>query len=60
MPRIPEVELERLKREVRLVRLVQSQGYKLQKAGRDWVMRCIFYQEDTPSLSISERKNLYH
>ncbi len=60
MPRIPDSELERLKKEVSLVRLIESQGHKLQKAGRDWVMRCVFHEEDTPSLSISESKNLYH
>jgi len=60
MPRIPERELERLKKEVSLVRLVESQGHTLQKRGTDWVMRCIFHEEDTPSLSISESKNLFH
>jgi DNA primase len=43
-----------------LVRLIESQGHKLTKRGKDWVMRCVFHEEDTPSLSISESKNLYH
>lgn len=60
MARIPEAELERLKREVSLVRLVQSQGHPLQKRGKDWVMRCVFHEESTASLSISPEKNLYH
>ena len=60
MPRIPESELERLKKEVSLARLIESQGHKLQKRGKDWVMRCVFHEEATPSLSISESKNLYH
>jgi DNA primase len=60
MPRIPETELERLKREVSLVRLIESQGHELKKRGRDWVMRCVFHEEDTPSLSVSEAKNVYH
>jgi DNA primase len=60
MPRIPEAELERLKREVSLVRLIESQGHELKKRGRDWVMRCVFHEEDTPSLSVSEAKNVYH
>lgn len=38
MARIPEAELERLKREVSLVRLIQSQGHELKKRGKDWVM----------------------
>ncbi|VVP60977.1 CHC2 zinc finger domain-containing protein [Pseudomonas fluorescens] len=60
MARIPEAELERLKREVSLVRLIQSQGHQLQKRGKDWVMGCVFHDESTPSLSVSDEKNLYH
>jgi DNA primase len=60
MPRIPQEELERLKREVSLVRLIESQGHELKKRGRDWVMRCVFHEEDTPSLSVSEAKNVWH
>ncbi|MFX1766173.1 CHC2 zinc finger domain-containing protein [Paraburkholderia sp. A1RI-2L] len=60
MPRIPHDELERLKREVSLVRLIESQGHELKKRGRDWVMRCVFHEEDTPSLSVSEAKNVWH
>ncbi|AGZ35130.1 hypothetical protein C4Q28_15065 [Pseudomonas sp. SWI6] len=50
MARIPEAELERLKREVSLVRLIQSQGHELKKRGKDWV-HCVFHDESTPSLS---------
>ncbi|PWK27267.1 CHC2 zinc finger domain-containing protein [Pseudomonas sp. OV226] len=60
MARIPEAELERLKREVSLVRLIQSQGHQLQKRGKDWVMCCVFHDESTASLSVSDEKNLYH
>lgn len=60
MPRIPDAELERLKREVSLLRLIESQGHELKKRGKDWVMRCVFHAEDTPSLSVSEAKNVYH
>ena len=60
MPRIPDAELERLKREVSLLRLIESQGHELKKRGKDWVMRCVFHGEDTPSLSVSEAKNVYH
>ena len=60
MARISEAGLERLKREVPLVRLIQSQGHELKKRGKDWVMHCVFHDESTPSLSVSEEKNLYH
>ncbi|HCD7570143.1 TPA: hypothetical protein ND479_006162, partial [Pseudomonas aeruginosa] len=51
MARIPDAELARLKREVSLVRLVQSQGHELTKRGKDFVMRCVFHDESTASLS---------
>jgi len=60
MARIPEAELERLKNEVSLVRLIESQGHKLQKRGKDWVMRCLFHDDSTASLVVTESKNLYH
>jgi DNA primase catalytic core len=60
MPRIPEAELERLKREVSLVRLIESQGHRLDKRGKDWALRCVFHEEDTASLVVSPVKNLYH
>ena len=43
MPRIPADELERLKCEVSLLRLIESQGHELKKRGKDWVMRCVFH-----------------
>jgi DNA primase catalytic core len=60
MPRIADEELDRLKREVSLKRLMESQGYTLVKRGKDWAMRCVFHEEETASLVVSETKNLYH
>ncbi len=60
MPRIPDSELERLKTEVSLLRLIQSQGHVLAKRGRDWAMRCIFHEDATASLVVTEVRNLYH
>lgn len=62
MPTIPiaKDELERLKREVSLRRLVESQGHALTRRGKDWVMRCPFHDDATPSLVVTESKNLYH
>ncbi|WP_374098986.1 CHC2 zinc finger domain-containing protein [Pseudomonas aeruginosa] len=60
MARIPEAELERIKSEVSLVRLVQSQGHTLTRRGRDFVLCCVFHEEKTGSLVISPAKNLYH
>jgi len=60
MPRIPDTELERLKKVVSLLRLIESQGYKVEKRGKDWAMRCVFHEEETASLIVSPEKNLYH
>ncbi|MDM5182049.1 CHC2 zinc finger domain-containing protein [Massilia sp. DJPM01] len=60
MARIPEADIERLKNEVSLVRLIESQGHTLTKRGRDWVMRCVFHEDATASLVVTESKNLYH
>jgi DNA primase len=60
MARFTEAELERLKAEVSLLRLVQSQGYAPVRQGKDWLMRCPFHDDKTPSLVISEHNNLWH
>lgn len=59
MPRIAEREIDRLKAEVSLIRLVESSGVKLQKRGADMVGCCPFHEDDTPSLSVSAAKNLF-
>lgn len=62
MPTNPNAkeELERLKAEVSLVRLIESQGHDLTRRGKDWVLRCPFHEDGTPSLVVTEAKNLYH
>lgn len=60
MPRIPQRELDELKRTVSLATLAESQGHQLRKQGRDRVLLCPFHQEKTPSCVISPEKNLYH
>ena len=60
MARIPESELDRLKREVALVRLVESSGIELKKYGKDYLGLCPFHDDKEPSLVISPDKNLWH
>lgn len=60
MPRIADHEVERLKAEVSLVRLVESSGVKLTKRGADMVGCCPFHADDTPSLVVSVAKNLFN
>jgi len=60
MARIPNNELDRLKYEVALVRLVESSGVELKKHGKDYHGLCPFHHDKTPSLVISPEKNLWH
>lgn len=60
MARIPDDQIEKLKQDVSLLRLIQSQGHQPKKQGKDWVMRCPFHDDKTPSLVISEGTNLWH
>jgi DNA primase len=60
MARIPESELEQLKLQVSMVRLVEAAGIGLKPHGRDLVGRCPFHDDKTPSLVISPKSNLWH
>jgi DNA primase len=60
MARIPEEEVERLKREVSLERLAESAGVELERHGADLIGRCPFHEDKTPSLVITPSKNLWH
>jgi DNA primase len=60
MARVPEAELERLKNEVSVQRLVKASGVELKKAGKDWLGRCPFHDDGEASLVVSPGKNLWH
>lgn len=60
MARIPEGEIERLKQDVSLVRLIEARGIALTRQGKDYAGRCPFHDDATPSLIVSPSKNLYH
>lgn len=60
MARIPEAEIERLKSQVSLARLVEAKGIALARHGADLVGRCPFHEDRTPSLVVSPKKNLWH
>lgn len=60
MPRIPDSELDRLKTQVSLVRLIEARGIALVKQGKDLAGRCPFHADATPSLVVSPAKNLFH
>ena len=60
MARIPDEEIERLKTEVSLERLVEASGVVLRAHGADRLGLCPFHDDHDPSLVISPRKNLWH
>ncbi len=60
MARIPEEEIERLKREVSLEDLVRARGVDLVRRGADLVGCCPFHEDREPSLVVTPSKNLWH
>jgi len=61
MPRIPENELQRLKREVSLIVLCRDYGIELKQIGPDNLMgRCPFHEDKTPSFGVTHSKNLWN
>ena len=61
MPRIPDAEIDRLKRETDLAALVRSRGVELHKHGsKDFAGKCPFHQDDQPSFIVSPEKGLFH
>ncbi|CAG7856536.1 hypothetical protein MCAMS1_01058 [biofilm metagenome] len=60
MARIPENELQRLKGEVSVERLVEASGIALKKSGKGLLGNCPFHDDDEPSLVVTPAKNLWH
>ncbi len=60
MARIPDHEVERLKQEISIQRLVEAQSIVLKPHGQDLIGHCPFHDDKTPSLVISPPKNLWH
>jgi DNA primase len=58
--RIPDEDIERLKEEVSLERLVTAAGVELARHGADLVGLCPFHDDHQPSLVVSPKKNLWH
>lgn len=61
MPRIPESEIERIKKETDLAALVRSRGIELKKHGeRNLIGRCPFHDDNDPSFVVTPAKGLFH
>ena len=60
MARIPEPELERLKADISVERLVEASGIALRNSGKDRLGVCPFHEDGEPSLVVTPSKNLFH
>ena len=60
MARIPDEQIERLKKEISVERLVTSFGVELKRHGAELIGRCPFHNDKTPSLVVSPKTNLWH
>ncbi len=60
MARIPENEIERLKNEISVERLIETAGIALAKSGKDKIGTCPFHADESPSLVVTSAKNLWH
>jgi DNA primase catalytic core len=60
MARIPDEEIDRLKREISVQRLVEARGIELKRHGKNLVGRCPFHDDRTPSLIVTPENNTWH
>ena len=60
MTRLSDNDVNKLKSNVSLLRLAESQGHELKREGNDYVMCCPFHEEKTASMKITPEKNLFH
>lgn len=61
MPRIPDAEIDRIKRETDLAALVRSRGVDLKPHGTgNLVGTCPFHEDKEPSFIVTPAKGLYH
>ena len=59
MARIPESDIERLKNDISVERLIEEAGIELKKSGKDMVGLCPFHDDHTPSLRVTPATNLW-
>ena len=60
MARIPEAEIERLKSEISVERLVEGSGVPLKKSGKDLLGKRPFHDDREAPLVVTPAKNLWH
>lgn len=60
MARFSDELLTQIKKDISLVRLVETYGVKLKKHGKDYIGHCPFHNDRTPSFVVSPESNLWH
>lgn len=60
MARIPQEEIDRIKREVSVADLVRARGIELRGHGENLIGLCPFHEDRDPSLVITPAKNLWN
>ena len=53
---IDQPEIDRIKQSHDLVETIRSRGVELKKQGKQYVGRCPFHEDDTPSLFVNPDK----
>ncbi|MAF10265.1 DNA primase [Candidatus Poribacteria bacterium] len=57
--RIPQATISLVRSRVDLVRIVEESGVALRRTGKNFVGKCPFHQDDTPSFSVSPDNQFY-
>lgn len=60
MVRIPQEEIDRVKRDVPIERLVRAAGVELRAHGENLVGLCVMHEDHDPSLVVTPAKGLWH
>ena len=60
MARYSDEQVERVKQEVSLLRLVEAKGIVLKPHGKDYIGHCPFHDDKTPSFVVSPHNNLWN
>ena len=60
MPRVPQEEIERLKREISVQSLAEARGIVLKPHGKNLIGLCPWHNDHSPSLILTPEKNLWH
>jgi len=59
MPHVPPEVIDEIRNVANIVEII-SEYVSLRKVGKNYVALCPFHQEDTPSFTVSEEKQIFH